>query len=310
MSDLREAVQEYLATRRSLGFKLRDEGTVLPQFIQFLEQQGSSFITADLAVKWAKQAQKATPAHWARRLSMVRIFASYHSATDPRTQIPSPYLLPHRYHRKQPYIYSDTEVMRLLKAATKLSSPAGLRASTYEILLGLLSVTGMRISEAVALDQQDVDLIGGTLTIRQSKFGKSRMIPIHLTVQRKLRTYETLKNTIIPSPETSSFFISEAGKRLTKWIVERTFVKLSRQIGLRGQMDSHGPRLHDFRHTFAVKTLLRWYHSGDYVDQRIPYLSAYLGHRHLNDTYWYLSAVPELMQLVVDRLHSIQGGLI
>lgn len=135
------------------------------------------------------------------------------------------------------------------------------------------------------------------------------MIPVHLTVQCKLKAYETLKNTIIPSPEATSFFISEAGKRLSKWIVERTFVKLSRQIGLRGQMDRHGPRLHDFRHTFAVKTLLRWYQSGDHVEQRIPYLSAYLGHRHLSDTYWYLSAVPELMQLVVDRLHSIQGGL-
>lgn len=309
MSELGTAVQEYLTTRRALGFKLRDEGIVLPQFARFMEQEGSSFITADLALKWAMQAQGATPAHWAVRLRMVRIFASYHSATDPRTQIPSQYLLPHRYRRKQPHIYSDDEIMRLLKATAKLSSPAGLRASTYEAFIGLLSVTGMRISEAIALDRQDVDMAKGILTIRHSKFGKSRLIPIHLTVQCKLQVYETLKNTIIPSPKTTSFFISEAGKRLTKWIVERTFVKLSRQIGLRGQSDSHGPRLHDFRHTFAVKTLLRWYQSGDQVEQSIPYLATYLGHRHVNDTYWYLSAVPQLMQLVADRLHSIPGGL-
>jgi len=309
MSELKAAVQEYLTTRQTLGFKLRDEGAVLSQFVQFMEQEGASFITADLALKWAMQAQSATPAHWARRLRMVRIFASYHSATDPRTQIPSQYLLPHRYRRKQPHIYSDDEVMRVLTAAAQLSSPAGLRASTYEALLGLLSVTGMRISEAVALDRQDVDMTKGMINIRHSKFGKSRLIPIHLTVQCKLKAYETLKNTIIASPETTSFFISETGKRLTKGIAEYTFAKLSRQIGLRGQLDSHGPRLHDFRHTFAVKTLLRWYQAGDQVEQRIPYLATYLGHRHVNDTYWYLSAVPELMQLVADRLHSIPGGL-
>ena len=309
MSELGTAVQEYLATRRALGFKLRDEGAVLPQFVRFQEKEGASFITADLALKWAMQPKKATPAHWARRLGMVRIFASWHSATDPRTQIPSAWLLPHRYHRKQPYIYSDDEVMELLKAAAQLSSPAGLRSSTYETLLGLLSTTGMRIGEAVGLDRQDANSVKGTLVIRHSKFGKSRIIPVHPTVQYKLRAYEVLKNTIIPSPETTAFFISEIGRRLTRWTVERTFAKLSKQIGLRGQTDRHGPRLHDFRHTFAVKTLLRWYQSGEHVQQRIPYLSAYLGHRHLKDTYWYLSAVPELMELVVDRLQSIQGGL-
>lgn len=309
MSELGTAVQEYLATRRALGFKLRAEGALLPQFARFLEQEGASFITADLALRWAMQAKEATPAYRARRLGMVRIFASYHSATDPRTQIPSAYLLPHRYHRKRPYVYSDDEVMRLLEAAARLSSPAGLRSSTYETLFGLLSATGMRIGEVVGLCRQDVNSIKGTLVIRHSKFGKSRMIPVHPTVRCKLRAYEVLKNTIVPSPGTTAFFISEGGKRLTKWTVERTFAKMSKQIGLRGQMDSHGPRLHDFRHTFAVKTLLRWYRSGDPVEQRIPYLSACLGHRHIKDTYWYLSAVPELMQLVADRLQSIQGGL-
>ena len=309
MSELGTAVQQYLATRRVLGFKLRDEGVVLPQFVRFLEQEGGSFITADLALEWAMQAKRASPAHWARRLGMVRIFASYYSATDPRTQIPSAYLLPHRYHRKQPYIYSDDEVAGLLGAAALLSSPAGLRSSTFETLLGLLSATGMRIGETVGLERQDVNLTKGTLVIRHSKFGKSRIIPVHPTVQCKLGAYESLKNTIIPSPETTAFFISEGGKRLTKWTVERTFAKMSKQIGLRGQTDSRGPRLHDFRHTFAVKTLLSWYQSGEQVEQRIPCLSAYLGHRHLKDTYWYLSAVPELMQLVVDRLQSIEGGL-
>jgi site-specific recombinase XerD len=305
-----QAVQQYLTTRRSLGFKLRDEGTVLPQFIRFMEKEGASFITADIALKLAIQPQSTTPANWARRLRMVRIFATYHSATDPRTQIPSPYLLPHRYHRKQPHIYSDDEVDHLLEAAARLPSPLGLRAFTYVTLIGLLSVTGMRIGEAVALDRQDVNMAGGMINIRHAKFGKSRLIPIHFTVERKLVEYETLKTTIIPSPQTFSFFISEAGRRLTKGIAEYTFAKLSRQVGLRGQLDSHGPRLHDFRHTFAVKTLLHWYQTGDQVEQRIPYLATYLGHRHIKDTYWYLSAVPQLMQLVADRLHALPGGLV
>lgn len=310
MSELKTAVHQYLEMRRSLGFKLRDEGVLLPRFVDFMEQEGAPFITVDLALKWAMQAQNATPACWAVRLRMIRLFASHHSATDRRTQIPSQYLLPYRYHRKKPHIYSDDEVMRLLKAAAKLTSPKGLRASTYGAVFGLLSATGMRISEAVALDRQDVDLAKAILTIRHSKFGKSRLVPIHLSVQCRLKTYEALRDSIIPSPQTSGFFISETGKRLTKWIVERTFVKLSREIGLRRPLDSHGPRLHDFRHTFAVKTLLRLYKSDHLIEQRIAHLATYLGHRHVNDTYWYLSAVPELMKLVADRLDSIAGGLI
>lgn len=310
MSELKAAVHQYLEMRRSLGFKLRDEGVLLPRFVEFMEREGAPFITVDLALKWAMQAPNATPVHWAVRLRMVRIFASYHSATDRRTQIPSRYLLPYRYHRKKPHIYSDDEVMRLLKAAAKLTSPKGLRASTYEAVFGLLSATGMRIGEVVALDRQDVDLAKAILTIRHSKFGKSRLVPIHPSVQCRLRTYEALRDSIIRSPRTCGFFISEAGKRLTKCIVERTFVKLSREIGLRGPLDSHGPRLHDFRHTFAVKTLLRLYKSDHNIEQRIAHLATYLGHRHVNDTYWYLSGVPELMKLVADRLDSIAGGLI
>jgi integrase/recombinase XerD len=310
MSELKAAVHQYLEMRRSLGFKLRDEGVLLPRFVEFMEQLGAPFITVDLALQWAMQAPNATPVYWAVRLRMVRIFASYHSATDRRTQIPSQYLLPYRYHRKKPHIYNDDELMHLLKAAAKLTSPKGLRASTYGAVFGLLSATGVRISEAVALDRQDVDLARRILTIRHSKFGKSRLVPIHPSVQGRLKTYEALRDSIIPSPQTHAFFISEAGKRLTKWIVERTFVKLSREIGLRGPLDSHGPRLHDFRHTFAVRTMLSWYKSDDNIERRIAHLATYLGHRHVNDTYWYLSAVPELMKLVADRLDSIPGGLI
>ena len=166
----------------------------------------------------------------------------------------------------------------------------------------------MRIGETIRLDIQDVDLEKGILRIRHSKFGKSRLLPIHKSVQYKLKAYESLRDRVIAVPKARSFFISEAGHRLTYGIVRHTFIKLSRQTGLRDSLEKHGPRLHDFRHTFTVKTLLGWYQSGVNVEQRMPYLSTYLGHRHVKDTYWYLTAVPELLKSVTDRLDVIQGG--
>ena len=151
-------------------------------------------------------------------------------------------------------------------------------------------------------------LTQGVITVHQSRFGKSRLVPIHSSTQKALRKYEILRDKIFPKPQTESFFISEQGTRLTHWTVRSTFVKLSRQIGLRGPHDSDGPRLHDFRHSFATKTLLDWYRKGMNVDQHMPELSAYLGHAHVSDTYWYLSAVPELMQLAAMRLEQTQKG--
>jgi len=305
MSDLQTALDEYLNIRRALGFKLKDEGTVLPQFLLFLEKKDASFITTDLALQWATLPENVLPTHWARRLTMVRIFAQFHSAVDPRTEIPPQGLLPFRYRRKPPYIYSDVEISRLLEASSHLRSAIGLRASTYSTLFGLLAVTGMRVSEPIALNREDVDLVRGILTVRLTKFGKSRLIPIHLSTVEKLAKYSRLRDRPLTSPRCLSFFVSEKGTRLTQWSVRWTFVKLSREIGLRGPHDSHGPRLHDLRHTFAVKTLLRWYQTGVDVERHMPELAAFLGHTHVNDTYWYISAVPELMRLANKRLDTI-----
>ncbi len=309
MNDLQTALDEYLTIRRILGFKLRDEGSVLPQFLNFIENKGASFITTDMALQWATQPKNVLPAHWARRLSMVRIFARFCSAMDLRTQIPPKGLLPFRYHRKPPYIYSDIEISRLLKAASRLRSENGLRAATYATVFGLIAATGMRISEPIALDREDVNLTRGILTIRRTKFGKSRLIPVHSSTIDKLIKYNKLKSHIFPRPNSSSFFLSERGIRLTHWSARHTFIKLSREIALREQCDSHGPRLHDLRHTFAVKTLIKWYRSGVDVERHLPELAAYLGHKHVNDTYWYISAVPELLRFATIRLDTIQGGL-
>lgn len=248
MSDLQAALDEYLDIRRALGFKLRDEGTALPQFLLFLEKKDASFITTDLALQWATLPENVLPTHWARRLTMVRNFAKFRSAVDPRTEIPPQGLLPFRYRRKPPYIYDDGEISRLLEASSHLQSAIGLRASTYSTLFGLLAVTGMRVSEPIALNREDVDLVRGIQTVRLTKFGKSRLIPIHLSTVEKLAEYSRLRDRLFSSPRCPSFFVSEKGTRLTHWSVRWTFVKLSREIGLRGPHDSHGPRLHDLRH--------------------------------------------------------------
>jgi integrase/recombinase XerD len=308
MSRIRRSVGQYLALRRALGFKLHQEGIWLGQFVSFLEQRRSPRITTSLALEWATQPAHAKPAHTAHRLSVVRGFAQYRAARDPRTEVPAPGLLPYRYHRRPPHIYTEDEIARLLRAAARLPSKTRLRARTYTTLLGLLVVTGMRISEVVGLDRDDVDLVNAMVTVRRTKFGKSRLVPLHASTRRALKQYEDNRDRILLRPSTTSFLVGEQGQRLTVNVVEQTFVKLSRQVGLRALSDRRGPRLHDIRHRFAVSTLLRWYRAGADVEAHLPQLSTYLGHVHVTDTYWYLSAAPELMRTVAARLDQGSGG--
>jgi len=303
MNTLRQAAQEYLTMRRSLGYKLQEAGKRLLDFVTFMEQRRASYITQSLALAWAKQPSDVQPGEWARRLSCVRSFARHRSATDPRTQIPPAGLLPYRPKRAQPYLYSDEEIKELLRAALKLPAKSGLRPWTYHCLFGLLSVTGLRVGEAQNLELQDVDLRAGVLTIRGAKFGKSRLVPLHASTRRALADYIARRQQVWANRPVSSYlFVSNWGNRLDGGDIRRTFYALSRQIGLRGPSDSRGPRLHDMRHGFASKTLLRWYRAGENAERRLPILSAYLGHVHWSDTFWYLSALPELMHEAMSRL--------
>ena len=229
------------------------------------------------------------------------------SALDAGTEIPPHGLLPYRFRRTQPYLYTDEEIARLIRAAKKLPSPLGLRAATYATLFGLLAVTGMRMSEPIALDRDDVDLTRGILTVRRTKFGKTRIVPVHASTLEALRRYRELRDRLCPRVH-QKLLCLRARDRLTVWSVRWTFVRLSQQIGLRGPDDRHGPRLHDLRHRFAVQTLLGWYRAGLNVEQHLPELSAYLGHVHVTDTYWYISAVPELLQLATLRLEGKEGS--
>ncbi len=201
-----------------------------------------------------------------------------------------------------PYLYTDQEIERLLDAALKLAPSDGLRGWSYHALFGLLVVSGLRISEAIGLKLEDVDLSEGLLTVRGAKSGKSRLVPLHASTRQVLADYKSRRDDFLAGRPATSFFISQLGNHLDPGNVHRTFYLLSRQIGLRDPDSSSGPRLHDFRHRFAVETLLRWYRAGEDVERRLPVLSTYLGHVHVSDTYWYLTACPELMGLAVKRL--------
>lgn len=306
MTTLRQAVKEYLRMRRDLGFKLRNAGKGLGDFARFMEQHRASYITQALALVWAQQPSHAQPAYWAQRLSFVRGFAQHRSATDPRTQIPAQGLLPFRPKRARPYLYSDAEIRGLLSAALKLpyhQERGKLRPWIYHCLLGLLSVSGLRVSEARNLEVQDVDLKAALLTIRGAKFGKTRLVPLHHSTCRVIAEYISRRNRHWRQrPVSPHLFVSGAGHQLDGADIRRTFYALSRQIGLRGLCDSHGPRLHDLRHRFATRTLVRWYRSNQDPERKLPLLSAYLGHAHVADTQWYLSGSPELMREAMLRL--------
>jgi integrase len=308
MSKLHDALQEYLQLRRHLGCKLRCHGTTLRNFVSFAERANASYITTDLALRWVQQPRHVQPATRASRLGMVRRFAIWLSASDPRTEIPPTGLLPHRYERKRPYIYSDAEIAKLVRAAMQIPSATGLKGRTYSTIFGLLAVTGMRISEALALDRDDVNLDEGILRIRRTKFGKSRLVAIHESTRRILVDYAHARDRLIRRPVVA-FFVSEKGRRVTQWAARDNFANVSRQVGLRGprkggRRHGHGPRLHDMRHRFAACNLLRWYRTGIDVEREIPKLATYLGHVHVNDTYWYIEAIPELLELAARKLDN------
>lgn len=312
MSALSDSLETYLALRRGLGAELRRPGAYLRRFVEFLDREGVAVITTKLALRWATAPANATPATWAGRLDDVRRFAAWQSATDPRTEVPPRGLLPDRFRRRPPYIYSDDEVERIVREATRLPSLLGLRAYTYATLFGLLAATGLRLSEALALDRDDVDLRSGVLAVRRAKFGKSRFVPVHESARAALQRHAKQRDLLLPRPASPAFLLSERGTRVTQCSARYNFVVVSRAIGLRPPASGHhhgrGPRLHDMRHRLAAMTLVRWYREGRDVERELPKLSTYLGHVHVADTYWYIEAVPELLRLATERATGPRKG--
>ena len=306
MSQISRHAGDYLALRRALGFKLEKEGRLLPDFAAFTDAAGAGTVTIDLAVTWAALPQGASPVWAAQRLSMVRGFARYLQTVDPAAQVPPADLLPARTRRATPYIYSDADIAALMAAARKLRNP--LKAATFETLIGLLAVTGMRGSEVMRLDRGDLDTAARLLTIRATKFRKSRQLPLHATTLRALGGYQVLRDRLCPSPVTASLLVSTTGARLCQATVQPVFRHLLHQAGAGQGAPRPRATIHGLRHTFAVKTLLGWYQDGQDVQARTPALSAYLGHAGPAATYWYLSATPELLALAAGRLETAPGS--
>lgn len=295
-----DQVEDYLSFRRGLGFELKSPGLLLLNFARYADGIGrDGHVTTELAVQWALATSSSDPAAPTRRLSAVRRFAQYRAVFDPGTEVPPAGLLGHRPRRKQPHIYSAAEIALLLRQASQLWPRGGLRPKTYVAFFSLLFSTGLRLGEACRLMPDDVNLTDGVLTIRESKFRKSRLVPLHPTATEALICYADHRDT--PRTRSGHFFRTDHAPALKRNTVQRTFSRIRVRLGWTAQGRARRPRIHDARHTFAVRRLLRWYEEGVDVDRKILALATYLGHAKPTDTYWYLSAVPELMAISSER---------
>jgi integrase/recombinase XerD len=304
VSGLRARAEEYLAMRRTLGFKLTTFGSRLMSFVGFCEERGADRLTADLALEWALQTSRGSTdeVYQARRLDVVRIFARHLQALDPATEIPPDDVLSRRYRRIPPYLYSPEQITALMSAADSLA-PA-MRAATWRTLIGLLAVTGMRQGEACRLRRDHADLQSGTLVIADSKFGKSRQVFLHPTATAALHAYERARDQMFPEPKAATFLVNSRGSPLNEHNVQHTFATLIAAAGIQAPPGRRAPRLHDLRHTFTVATMLDWYRDGANAQARLPLLSTWLGHVDPKSTYWYLQATPELLALAAGRLEQ------
>ena len=304
MSEFHRHVEDYLTLRRSLGYKLRAHGDVLPQFADYLETADAATLTTEHAVSFAQLPKGVQPIHWAQRLTMVRGFARYLATIDVTTEVPPHDVFGARYQRPTPYLWEEAEVLGLMEAAGQLQPT--LRAITYETLFGFLWTTGLRIGEAIGLEGSDVDLSAGVLTIRQAKGGRSRIVPLEQSATDALGSYASRRHRLCPEPRSPAFFVSTVGTTLLPQLVGSTFDQIATAIGLR--TENKRPRIHDLRHAFAVRVLVSWYRSGVDAAGRMALLSTYLGHVNPVDTYWYLSVSPELIELMAARLEGRPGG--
>jgi integrase len=311
MRTFRQSANEYLELRRAVGFRLDRHETYLREFVSFMERRHALRITTRLAVQFATCRPLQGRKTQADRLSVVRGYARYLLGVDPRTEVPPFGLLSGRSARAKPYLYTAAEIRRLLNAARQCDSVYHpLRPWNLCCILGLLAVTGMRIGEVLNLRPEDIDWDHRVLTVRKTKFGKTRLVPVHTSTMKVLAAFDRRREREIARRERKHrrkafhFFFTKRGQRYDASYVHRVFCELSRAVGVRTLGARHGPRLHDFRHRFAVQTLVRWYRSGARVESCLPVLSTYLGHTQVSHTYWYLSCTPALMAAAGARLEA------
>ncbi len=302
MTDLSSAIADYLKVRRVLGHKMELAERLLGQFCIYYEQDGATHITTDLAVAWATLPVDASAGWWAQRLGVVRGFAAWLQTLEPDTEVPPPDLLTGRFGRVVPYLYSDADIVAMMEAAGSLTF--ALQRHTYRTLIGLLAVTGLRIGEVIRLDRGDVCADAGLVRVINTKFGKSREVPLHPSSVEALVGYEQQRDRLCPVPVDNSFFVSTPGTRLRYSVIQPTFKKLAGQAGLQPRSPRCRPRIHDVRHSVAVRALVDCYATGGDALTLLPLLSTFMGHTDPKSTYWYLSAAPELMALTSRRLED------
>src|SRR5215467_9621746 len=304
MSTLTQRLDDYLVVRRSLGFDLSHSARVLRQFTSFADREGTNHITVDLYLRWKAAYGKADNNTWSARLGMVRVFARWLQALDERTEVPPAGLIAGKQRRGRPYIYSDKEIVAIVMHAATLRSRYQLRGWTCATLFGLIAVTGLRINEALQLDDDDVDLDAGVITVRRSKNGRARFAPITASAIDQLCIYRHERVRLLGGLA-GAFFRNDDGHRLSAGTARYNFAVVSQAVGLRElqrfSRNGRGPRIHDLRHTFAVRTIMAWYRDGLDPDREMSKLSTYLGHARPEDTYWYIEAVPELLRLASER---------
>ncbi|TWC78218.1 site-specific recombinase XerD [Rhizobium sp. SJZ105] len=315
MSTLSQELDRYLAVRRGLGFELRTDERILRRFIEHAEKMGTEYVSAEVFIGWRESFGVASQQTWSRRLGIVRIFAQWLHSIDPQHQVPSSDLIPSRHRRSRPYIYKPEEIRAIIEAAAALPSTNGIRPLTYAVLFGLIAVTGLRISEAISLDSGDVDLENGVLTLRKGKLGKARLIPVSRCTALQLAAYAKERDRLLER-RSRPFFVADHGERVGDCGVRYNFALVCQTLGLRARQRFHkhgrGPRIHDLRHTFAVRTMLIWYRSGMDVTREMIKLTTYLGHVSPEHTYWYIEAVPELLALAsarAERALALEGSL-
>lgn len=297
----------YLTVRRSLGYDLRSDERVLRRFTRFADQEGTRHIDTALFLRWDASQPNAGTSTRSARLGKVRLFVQWLNSLDPAHEVPPRGLLPSRYGRVRPHIYSEVEIVSIIAAAKELPSIYGLRGLTYSTLFGLIAVTGLRISEALALDRDDVDAEDGVLRVRRGKLGKERLLPLDPSVVEQLMVYAVERDWLLGS-KPDAFFVNSERARLNDCSARYNFAQACQRIGLRAQQQycrhGRGPRIHDLRHTFAVRTMINWYRTGKDPAREMIRLTTYLGHTDPDHTFWYLEAVPELLDLAMTRAAS------
>lgn len=300
---LAKYIEEYIACRRNFGFQLKREKWLLYDFAKYNERnEYKGHLATEFVLQWVLLVKNNN--YQRIRFQTIRSFAKYLAIYEPETEIPSWVALNIKCYRPAPYIYSDQEIINLLNACNNMYPYSGLRPLTYRTIFGLLAATGMRVSEALRLTRQDVDLNSGILSIRETKFNKSRLVPVHLSTLQMLHEYADQRDRYLTFSKHSTFFISEKGHALPYYVIQFAFTKLRRELGWKGGRGNGAPRIHDLRHTFACRRILRWYDEGANVDYLIPFLSAYLGHVNVNNTYWYLTGIPELLAITAQRFEQ------